>query len=62
MEKGGFYRESWCSSGSLIKSNLLSLVMDELAKSILNEAPLCILFADDVVFVDKNTDVLESKL
>lgn len=48
--------------GPILSLYLLLLVMDEFAKCILNEAPLCILFADDVVFVDKNTNVLGGKL
>lgn len=52
--KIGFYHRS--------ESYLYLLVMNELRKGVQNEAPLCMSFADDVVLIDQNTNVLSNKL
>lgn len=36
--------------------------MDELTKGVQDESPRCMMFADDVVWVNKSTNVREGKL
>lgn len=47
---------------SALNSYFFLLIIDELTKSDTDEPPQCIVFADDVVLVDGNTNVLDGKL
>lgn len=48
--------------GSALSPYLFALVMDELSRSIQDEVPWCMLFADDIVLVDETKGGLNTKL
>ena len=47
--------------GSALISYLFALIMDELTAHIQEQAPWCMLYADDIVFVDESRDSLNAK-
>jgi hypothetical protein len=48
--------------GSILSPYFFALVMDELTKSIQEEAPWCMFFADDIVLVDETRHGVNVKL
>lgn len=48
--------------GTAVNRYSFSLIMDQLIKEVQNEAPWCLMFADNVVLVNENINVLEGKL
>ena len=41
---------------------LFAIVMDEITRELQDDVPWCILFADDIVLIDKTRDGLNDKL
>ncbi|GMP81861.1 hypothetical protein CsSME_00036427 [Camellia sinensis var. sinensis] len=48
--------------GSTLSPYLFTLVMDELTRNIQDDVPWCMLFADDIVLVDKTREGVNTKL
>ena len=48
--------------GSALSPYLFALVIDELTKYIQDDIPLCMLFADDIVLIDKTKSRVNAKL
>ncbi|CAH9108779.1 unnamed protein product [Cuscuta europaea] len=48
--------------GSALSPFLFSIVMDELTKSIQDDIPWCMMFADDIVLIDETQSGLKAKL
>jgi len=48
--------------GSALSPYLFTIVMDELTREIQDRVPWCMLFADDIVLVDKHREGVNRKL
>ena len=48
--------------GSALSPFLFTIIMDELTREIQEEAPWCMLFADDIVLIDETRSGLNEKL
>ncbi|XP_055830832.1 uncharacterized protein LOC129899850 [Solanum dulcamara] len=57
-----FFIEMWLHQGSILSLFQFSLGIDELMRSIQEKVPWCILFTDDIVFIDEIRDKVNSRL
>ena len=57
-----FSIEMGLHQGSVLSPFLFALVMDELTRSIQEEVPWCMLFADDIVLIDETRDKVNDRL
>ena len=48
--------------GSVLSLFLFAIVMDEITKSLHEEIPWCMLFADDIVLIDETKEWVNIKL
>jgi hypothetical protein len=52
----------WLHQGSVLNPYLFALVMDKVTRNIQDGIPWCMLFTDDVVFVDESRTEVDQKL
>lgn len=59
---GGFYGKVGVHQGSVSSPHFFVAVMDKLTRGVQDRVLWCMMFADDVLLVDANANVLEGKL